>query len=142
MNKVVSQTEAPESRTGAGLAGIGGGTLLTVIAANLPDDNGLKPWLLYLAPSGTILLSTFWIWVQVQLANKIRDKEINFLAENAKTTLKEALENPNISEKHRERLQKQLEEVETITVDRMISRIKSLDVVTAEDVKRANKPPQ
>jgi hypothetical protein len=134
MSADTASIETSSSRAGAGFAGAGGGTLLAVLAAHLPDNDAAKPWLLYLAPSVSIVLSAVWIWVQVQIANRFRDKEVHQLFERARGTLQEALENPNTSPEHRQTLQKQLEELEMLNVKRVMDRIKSLKVITSDDV--------
>jgi hypothetical protein len=106
----------------------------TVIAAHLPDNDAARPWLLYLAPSVSIVLSAIWIWVQVEIGNRFRDKEVHQLFEKARGTLQEALANPNTSPEHRQTLQKQLEDLEMLSVRRVMDRIKSLKVITSDDI--------
>jgi hypothetical protein len=71
----------------AGLAGAGGGTLVAVIANQFPEGNIAKPTLNYLAPSISILVTALWVWLQVKIANHVRDKEVNQVIEGAKSTL-------------------------------------------------------
>ena len=52
----MSPPKGTESKVGAGAAGVGGGTLLVVIANNLREGNPLKPWLVLAAPSVSIFV--------------------------------------------------------------------------------------
>jgi hypothetical protein len=52
--------EKREAQTSAGLAGAGGGTLVAVVANQVPDGNIVKPALQYMAPSISILITALW----------------------------------------------------------------------------------
>lgn len=119
-------SEGKQPVASAGLAGAGGGTLLTIIANSLPEGSVWKPWVLYLAPSFAVLLSAIWLWTQRQIASHFREREVSDLFQRAKNTLEAALRNPNTTPEHRTRLQKQLEELEMLDVGRVVDRIKSL----------------
>jgi hypothetical protein len=126
-----------ESKTGAGFAGAGGGTLVAVIASGLEESNPLKHSLLYAAPSLSILLSAAWIWAQVAIANYFRDKEVQLLVGSAKSALESALKNPNTSIEHKEKIRKELEQLELVTVESLMSRVNSLKINTSSDVPSA-----
>ncbi len=50
-----------ETTRGAGAAGVGGGTLIAVLASSLSD--GLtKTVLIWLAPAATVTFTAVWIW--------------------------------------------------------------------------------
>ncbi len=125
-----------ESKLGAGFAGAGGGTLLAIFASSMEDGNPLKLWLLYAAPTITILLTAIWVWVQVSLTNYLRDKQVKLLIENARNHLENALENNNTSEVHKDKLRSELEQLELITVERVMEQVKSLGVVTTVDIEK------
>jgi hypothetical protein len=55
--------EEKESKTTAGFAGASGGTLIAVIASQLPDDSPAKNLLIYSSPSISILFTLLWGWV-------------------------------------------------------------------------------
>ena len=136
MNENNDKNKALDSRTPAGLAGAGGGTLIAVIASSLDDP--LKQWLLFAAPSISILLSGIWIWAQVTIGNYFRDKEVKLLISNAKETLEDALKNESTSDEHKEKLRDKLEKLELIDVDRLITRVDSLKIITSADVETHN----
>ena len=133
-NEHKKTSELSELKTPASLAGAGGGTLLTVIASSLDDTNILKQWLLYAAPSASILLSAILVWAQFTIGSYFRDKEVEFLIRNAKLTLEKAIENENTSVTHKKALRKQLEQLELVTFNRLMIRIDSLNVVTNSDI--------
>jgi hypothetical protein len=60
-----TESNSEESKHTAGLAGAGGGTLVSVIANQLPDTNVLKVPLLYCAPSLSIVIALVLVWAQV-----------------------------------------------------------------------------
>lgn len=134
------QNKSLESKTPAGLAGAGGGTLIALFASSLDDP--LKEWLLYAAPSISVALSGVWIWAQVAIGNYFRDKEVELLIDNAKEKLEEALKNESTSDEHKEKLRDKLEKLELINVDRFISRVDSLEIITTEDIETHNKKKQ
>lgn len=116
----------PQLAIGAGAAGAGGGTLLALLANNLPPDNSLRSWLIILAPSATVAISAGWIWLRHKIERHYREKELKVLISQSKQTLQEALANPNTSENHRRELRKQLEQLELIDINIALNRVKSL----------------
>jgi hypothetical protein len=130
MNTNNGSSERNESNANAGFAGAGGGTFIAVIANQLPDANIAKPILQYAAPSITILISALWVYIQV----KIRDKEVDYLFKKAREQLKRRIDDPNISEDHRRELQKHLEDIDSLDINRIKSRIESLKVISKDDM--------
>jgi hypothetical protein len=124
----------------AGLAGAGGGTLVSIIANQFPQDSIARPTLNYLAPSISILLTALWVGLQVKATNYIRDKEFNKLVEAARRDIEESIKDPNISEEHRAKLRKDLEMFNSMNIERIKSKIKALKVSTTEDFKDKSKP--
>lgn len=136
MSSKDSSQKKKEAQANASWAGAGGGTLVAVVANQLPDQNIAKPTLLYLSPSISILVTAFWVWLQVKVANYVRDKEVEQLIQGAKAELEESIANPHISEEHRSYLRKQLEDLDSININRIKSKIKALNVITGDDVRR------
>ncbi|MCI0616779.1 hypothetical protein L0244_27690 [bacterium] len=128
-----------KSATSAGAAGVGGGTLLVVIANNLPESSKLKLWLILAAPSVSVFLGALWLWLQVKFANYLRDREARSIINDTRKTLENALSNPNTSDAHRARIRRALEKLDLVTIDRHMERIKSLKVITEEDVAKLPK---
>ena len=125
--------EADRSRGSAGLAGAGGGTLVAVVANELPDSSFLKVPLLYCAPSISLVLTLVWVWLQVRIASYFREREVRNLIEDLRTEIERKLQDPDISEDIRAQLQKELDDLNLISVQRLKERLQSLNVITAED---------
>ncbi len=138
MNKNNSKNNI-SSKTDAGIAGAGGGTLVAVIANQFPDTNVAKSILQYASPSISILLSVLWIWLQVKIANYIRDIEVARLINKTRKKLRERIEDNNISEEHRHKLRKELENLDSIDINRFKSKIKELTIITEEDINKIKK---
>jgi hypothetical protein len=132
--------EKTKSNASARFAGAGGGTLVAVVASQLPDDNIAKNLLIYLAPSISILLTLLWGLVQIRFVNYVNDREVERLVKVAKIKLEKSIANPNISEEHREYLQKRLQEFDLISIDRIKSRIQAIAVYTGENVESKTEP--
>ena len=126
--------ERKESKAGAGAAGAGAGTLLVVIANSLPNDHGLRPWLIYLAPSASAVMSLVWVWLQVEIGNWVQEKKLASLVAKAKDTYRDALQNPDTSDEHKNSIRSQLEELELIVSTRRLTQIRSLTPVRMEDL--------
>jgi hypothetical protein len=119
-----------ESETSAGLAGAGGGTLVAVIASQLPDDNATKSLLIYLAPSISILLTLLWGWVRIKLLNYINDREFERLIDVAIDELDTRIADPNISEEYQDSLKRKRQEFDKMSIDRIKSQIQAVTIYT------------
>lgn len=139
MSEQPLSTLEKKSKTNAGAAGIGGGTLLLVFANTLPENSKIKPWLIWIAPSVSVSLSAIWIWLQVSVANYVRDREVRTILNKAKADLVKALNNSNTSAEHRARIMNKLENLELVEVDRHMQKIKSLKFITSDDLIRRGK---
>lgn len=117
---------AKSARVGAGAAGAGGGTLLVLLANNLPADSTWKSWLVIFAPSVSIAISVLYGWIKATLDKRAARKELAEVVDRAKLTLQQALENPATSQEHRKQLQKELEGLELILVKADLDKIRVL----------------
>ena len=115
----------------AGAAGAGGGTLLVLLANNLPEASHLKSWLLILAPTVTVALTALWLLLKKKLIDYFDRKEFHTTILRAKETLQEALQNPNTSVPHKEQLCKDLEQLERLAVDSQLQRVRTLVDIAA-----------
>ena len=131
-----SAVQRSESPAGAGLAGVGGGTFLALIAAKWPDTDPLKSWIIYSIPTVSVLLTAGSVWAQVRIANYVQERKVTSLITKAKAKLEAALANPNTSEEHKSRLQDELEQLEMFDVERIMTKVKSVKVISAKDVKQ------
>ena len=133
-----NKKESKESQKNAGLAGAGGGTLIAVIANQLPDSHFAKPLLHYSAPSFSILLTALWVWIQVQVVNLARDRAFNSYIRKARQDTEKRIQDPHITEEYRSILQSRLRELDEMKYNRLKSRIMAFAVVTDQDIKKTS----
>lgn len=122
----------PDSKFGAGAAGAGGGTLLVLLARNLPDSHPWKSWLIIIAPSTTVFLSGVWLWLRALVTTRAGRLETERLIEQAKATLERGINNPLTSPEHRQTLRKKYEELELLQVEGFSRRLQVLTTDTQE----------
>jgi nitrogenase subunit NifH len=125
--------ERKESPASASLAGASGGTLVALLANQIPDENTAKV-LLYLAPSISILFTFLWGWTQVKLIDYLNDKKAVRLTEKAKRILESIIADPNTSEEYREISKKKLEGLNTTIIDRIESQIQAIPLYTSGNI--------
>src|SRR5690242_12571407 len=92
----------------AGAGGIGGGTLLVVIANWLPSGH-LRDLLIWAAPAASVTLTGLWLWVQRRVPEIYRERTQRKVIREAKETLTRGIANPHTSEPHRATLRNELE---------------------------------
>ena len=73
-----------ESKVGAGVAAVGGGTSLVALANLLPDGHELKPFLVWGAPTVTAVAGGLWLWAQAKISNYWRDRQVNAIAHHSR----------------------------------------------------------
>ncbi len=110
------------SKVGAGAAGIGGGSLLVVLAQNLPDSDSRKKWLILCAPAVTTFVSAMWLWA----CQIIQERKLRKVLLEAQQTIREHIGDSTTSPGHREILRKQLEELQILTVERYREQVRRL----------------
>ena len=119
-------TRQPSS-TSASIAGASGGTLLVLLANNLPDDYYLKSWLVIIAPSVTIAVSLFWkIIIREKNAYYKRKRVVKFkklLQKKIETALSDGL----ISPEEAATLKRKMIEIELQSIDNLANKIKNIE---------------
>ena len=121
-----SNTQQPTS-TSASIAGAGGGTLLVLLANNLPDTYALKSWLVIIAPSVSIVLSLFWKYISRKSNAYFKVKKVERSKKLLLQKIENALQNGIISEKEAAMLKKKMREIELQSIDNLANKIKSID---------------
>ena len=121
-----SNTQQPTS-TSASIAGAGGGTLLVLLANNLPDSYFLKSWLVIIAPSVSIVLSLFWKFISRKSNAYFKVKKVERSKKLLLQKIENALQNGIISEKEAAMLKKKMREIELQSIDNLANKIKSID---------------
>ncbi len=116
------------SRLPAGAAGAGGGTLLVLLANNLPPTNPWKSWLALIAPSVSVAVTALAALLKRYFETRLARRELISLISEAKQTLTAALANPQTSEEHKTQLRKELEKLELLSVQADLEKIKALTV--------------
>ncbi len=94
-----------------GVVGAGGGTLLVLLANNIPDDNPWKSWLVIIAPTASVVLAAGMSWVRRQIEEALQRRAKTALINRARKTLQDGITDPNTSEETRAQLRADLEEL-------------------------------
>jgi hypothetical protein len=126
-----SAAVATTSKLQSGAAGAGGGTLLVLLANNLPQGHPWKSWLLLIAPSASVAIAVLAAWTRRYLETLLNRRELKSLILQSKETLRAALNNDQTSPEHKAELRKHLEELESLLVERDLERIKALSLDTS-----------
>lgn len=93
-------------------AGAGGGTLLAVLGNNLSDHYWFKSWIVILAPFMTVAIGYVWTRTRFWVEDWSEQRRAESAFHRAQATLRRALADPDISERHKERTRKELEDLE------------------------------
>lgn len=121
-----SNTQQPNS-TSASIAGAGGGTLLVLLASNLPDTYPLKSWLVIIAPSVSIVLSLFWKYISRKSNAYFKVKKVERSKKLLQKKIEAALQNGIISPEEATMLKRKMAEIELQSIDNLANKIKSID---------------
>ena len=112
----------------AGIAGAGGGTLLLLLANNLPDNNPYKSWLIIIAPSLTVGLTIFWKWFSERFDKYLKKRKINELKSRLRTDIENALQNPNIPPDEKLTMQRKLASFEQQNIDSLAKAVALIEI--------------
>lgn len=123
-----SQNIEKTSSTPATVAGASGGTLLVVLAQNLPDDNPFKSWLIILAPAATIAIVAVWKWATKKIVNHWKTKKIEDLKQKIRADIMRTLTNPHFPDAHKEELKRKLAQLEVASVEKLMEGIQSVEI--------------
>jgi hypothetical protein len=109
------------STKGAGAAGVGGGTLIAILASALPDGIG-KTILIWLAPTATLTFTALWIWCRKKLVEYFNEKDAEAAFKAARVAIEQALNNPNLTPGQRAEMEAKRVELDKIVVERRMSK--------------------
>jgi hypothetical protein len=113
---------------------MGGGTLLVVVAENLGPESPWRSILLYIAPSVSVLAGAVWWWVQIKVANWLRDREfISILREGQATLRRQLAEATDPAEKVK--IEQRLQAFREAEANRYFEKIKVFNVVSEAEPK-------
>jgi hypothetical protein len=124
-NNPASNEPGPQARPPAGAAGVSGGTLLVLLAQNLPDDNPAKSWLLILAPSATLAVAYVWARLRFALDDYLAQRSARSTFSQARTTLHEILNDPRTTEDHKTDVRKELKQLERDYINSTTARFRA-----------------
>ena len=97
-------------------AGFGGGTLLAVLASNLSDAHPWKSWLVILAPSVSVTISTIWTLVARRIRLHQLENDATMAIQRSKDTLRQRLRDKNLTDEQRRELMVMLDELNMLEV--------------------------
>jgi hypothetical protein len=115
-NKALERKSA-RTTTGAGATGASAGTLLVLLARNLPNNNPWKSWALIIAPSLSVLLSWLLVKARLEADYYLTKRNRQRVFDNITARIRETLDNPLTSEEHQASMRKELEQVEKLRID-------------------------
>ena len=110
-----------ETTRGAGAAGVGGGTLIAVIASSLPDGI-YKSVLIWLAPTATVTFTALWIWGRKKVVSHYESKEADREFASAREAIERALANPNLTPVQKADFEAKRVELDLMIVERSMAK--------------------
>lgn len=125
---MANKTSKPSSNLKANVAGVGGGTVLCLLANNLSEDNIYKSWLLILAPTVAVALSVFWKWLTERADNYLKKRKVNELKAALRTEIKNAMSDPNIPADQKAIMQSKLAAFEQQNIDTLMKSFSSIEI--------------
>lgn len=115
------------SSTSASIAGASSGTLLVLLASNLPDNYPLKSWLVIIAPTVSIAFSLLWkILIREKNAYYKRKRVVKF-KKLLQKKIEAALSDGLISSEEAATLKRKMIEIELQSIDNLANKIKNIE---------------
>ena len=133
MAKSASTVKTPHhtnrQNVNAGVAGAGGGTLILLLAKNIPDTYAIKSWLVILSPS----LSVVFAWVFKKINSYYRRQIAEVLKTRLRGMIEVALTDPSLTDEDRNKLKEQLKELALADIELLSERIRSINSAIKQD---------
>lgn len=121
-----NQNQQP-STTSASIAGASSGTLLVLLASNLPDNYPLKSWLVIIAPSVSIAFSLIWKFLIREKNAYFKRKRVVKFKKLLRKKIEEALSDGLISSDEAATLKRKMIEIELQSIDNLANKIKNIE---------------
>lgn len=102
---------------GSGGTAVGSGTLLVLLAQNLPQDNRYRPWMLILAPSITVAIGWLWSRVLRLVSRSLKRRSMRRAREEVLAALSEMIARPDITPAQRKELERKRHEIDIAHLD-------------------------
>lgn len=115
-----------KSPKNANIAGVGSGTLLVVLAKNIPDSYSIKSWLVISAPSITIAISYLWQFIAKKINYYSKNKQIKKTTRALINEIDLLLNDPTVPECEKERLKGKMQEVKFVKVEDLTKQLESI----------------
>lgn len=115
------------SSTSASIAGASSGTLLVLLASNLPDNYPLKSWLVIIAPSVSIAFSLIWKFLIREKNAYYKRKRVVKFKKLLLQKIEAALSDGLISSEEAAALKRKMIEIELQSIDNLANKIKSIE---------------
>lgn len=122
----VHNSRSPRPDVGAGAAGVGMGTLLALMANNLPSGNPWKTCLVVLAPAVSVAISVVYRWITLALEAFLSRRALQREVYEARNILQESLQSADISQEHKKQLQNVLFELQMILLKFNMEKIRQM----------------
>ncbi|WP_440133590.1 hypothetical protein [Chitinophaga sancti] len=121
-----NQNQQP-STTSASIAGASSGTLLVLLASNLPDTYPLKSWLIIIAPSVSIAFSLIWKFLIREKNAYYKRKRVVKFKKLLLKKIEAALSDGLISPEEAAALKRKMIEIELQSIDNLANKIKTIE---------------
>ncbi|WPQ65013.1 hypothetical protein SIO70_09125 [Chitinophaga sancti] len=115
------------SSTSASIAGASSGTLLVLLASNLPDNYPLKSWLVIIAPTVSIAFSLIWKFLIREKNAYYKRKRVVKFKKLLLQKIEAALSDGLISSEEAAALKRKMIEIELQSIDNLANKIKSIE---------------
>jgi hypothetical protein len=122
------KTSKNNSKLSSNIAGAGGGTLLLLLAKNLPESNEYKSWLIIIAPTITVGLAAFWKWISKEFELYLRKRTVKKLKEVLRRDANKVIQNPDIPEEMKKDIRLKLAAFEKQNIDSLTKTILSIKI--------------
>jgi len=115
------------SSTSASIAGASSGTLLVLLASNLPDNYPLKSWLVIIAPTVSIAFSLIWKFLIREKNAYYKRKRVVKFKKLLLQKIEAALSDGLISSEEAAALKRKMIEIELQSIDNLANKIKTIE---------------
>jgi len=108
------------------IAGVGGGTLLLMLAKNIPEPSSVKSWLIIIAPTVSVCLASLWRLLAKACDKYLQRRKVKKLTQLLDSNIEVALTDPNISDEEKEKLKKERKEIQLDKITNLAKKIRSI----------------
>lgn len=125
MGQGSNQNRSKRATVTAGAGGIGGGTLVTHIAQQLPEESYFKPALTYSAPTIALIGAVALTWVIREVGERFAHWDLNSKMQDARKVLEGIRDDPNSSEEARRKASQEIMKLDEIKMSVVVGKVES-----------------